>query len=113
MTDMNEQNKEHAEKLRKLADIYESSEKTIPSSGLHIFVDTKEELINAIKAIGGMFTKETGETWVTLRSERIHGLNLNIWRDSVCRKIVTYQCEPLLSPEDEAEVMIEATGARV
>lgn len=105
---MNEANKAHAAKLRALADVYESSEVEIRTTGLSIHAWTKDELVMLIKAFGGKWKKEVGTStdyFVKLYSAMIPGLELMIARDSVCEKVVTYNCKPLLSPEEESELL--------
>ena len=105
---MSEANKAHAATLRQLADIYEATEADIRTTGLSIHAWTKDELVGLIKTFGGKWKKETGTTsdyFMKLQSVTIPGLELLISRDSVCRKIVSYECEPLLKPEEEAELL--------
>ena len=100
---------ELAHTLRELAQIYEKPEnENLVQPGLHIFVDTKDQLLALVRAIGGKFTKDMGSEWesypnVTLESLRL-GVKICIPKDKVCRKVVRYDCEPLLSPQEEAEV---------
>ena len=63
-----------------------------------------------ITAIGGRFERRNSDYYTKLISKTLPEFALCIARDKVCRKIVTYDCEPLLSPEDEAEI-IEVAGA--
>jgi hypothetical protein len=52
-----------------------------------------------------------GQQEIVLRNETIHGLNISfsVAQSKVCRMVVparaaVYDCEPLLSPEEEAEL---------
>lgn len=107
---MTEQNKAHAAALRQVAEIYENAEADLNQINLFIHTYDKQALINTLKAIGGKFTKKYDETWLRMESQKIPGLTVTIWRDTVCRKTVTYDCESLLSPEEEGELM-EAVSA--
>lgn len=102
-------NKEISAVLYQLSKVYETAPDgaEISQPTLTMFVYSKAEAIATIKAIGGKFTKHVGITpdYMEFRSARIPGVTISINRDSVCRKIVTYDCEPLLSPAEEADIM--------
>jgi hypothetical protein len=103
-------NLELAGSLRALADMYErNAEAELIKPMLYVFAHSKGEAIAIIKAVGGKFKKHMGldndpYSQITFKSERIPGLTVQIARDKVCRKTVKWECEPLLSPEDEAEL---------
>jgi hypothetical protein len=96
------------ETLRTLADIWEKPENAaLQKPALYVWCSTKQELLAVIRAIGGKFTKTigTGEyAYITLVPDRAPELRINISRDRVCRKIVKWECEPLLLPEEEREI---------
>lgn len=107
-------NVELANSLRLLADVYEQNEnlkqlKTLLNHQLW----TKETLIAFIHAVGGKWSKddpgrEASEyALVKYSSERIPGLILSIYKDKICTKTVnvTWDCGPLLKPEEEKEII--------
>ncbi len=104
-------NIQHAASLRKLADIYESAGygdgPAITQNGLYIFIDTKQELLDVIRAIGGRFTKEFSYEKMILQTSAIPGLRISIERNKVCRAVTTYDCDPVFSPDDEREIDAE------
>lgn len=97
-------NKELAKSLRGLAEIYENTEGLTQKPGMYLYASSKAELLVLIHQIGGRFTKKYNQYNLNLYSLRIPGLTLSIARDAVCRKVVTYECEPLLSPNEEDEI---------
>ena len=108
-------NDQFAQNARRLADIYEREENAdVMRPALNIFADTKAEVLKVIRAVGGRWTKHVPggdlDYHIRLESAAIPGLTVFIPRDKVCRKTVKYDCEPLLSPEDEAEVETAIKG---
>ena len=102
-------NKQIAASLLELANVYGTApdDTDVCRPLLTLFAQTKEQVIATIKAIGGKFTKHEGVTtdYMEYRSVKIPNVRISICRDRVCRKIVTYDCEPLFSHDDEAEIM--------
>lgn len=104
------ENKANAVVLHKLAEVFSASTVPLVAPYNAIFVSDKDELVALIRAIGGKFIKHagTGEyANITFTSKHIEGLRIIISRDKVCRKIITYECEPVLSPIEEAELTEE------
>ena len=99
--------------LAELAKVYDRDEYLFAPS-LNCFCSTKDEVVALIKAIGGRFDKDMGReddpyASIKYKSQRIPGLTIWIDRSKVCRLIrrpVEWDCEPLLSPEDEAEIEV-------
>jgi hypothetical protein len=103
-------NSEFAATLRATADLYDTHP-DLPQLHTTIYVFNKADLLRALKAIGGRFTKEFGDYQARYNSQAIPGLTVSIDRDKVCRKVVTWDCEPLLSDEEQAEVDLVASAA--
>lgn len=105
-------NKEAAQSLRALATVYESLEEETPLPSLTCFAYTKDQVVRLIKAIGGRFEKDMGDendehASIKYKSLKIPGFTIWIYRSKVCklvRREIEWDCEPLLSPEDEAEI---------
>lgn len=97
-------NRKHAALLRSLADVYELTTTGIAQNYTGIHTSDKEELLSTIAAIGGKFIKKYDDYYLRLESLRIPGVSVIINRDKVCRKVVTFDCEPLLSPDEENEI---------
>jgi len=98
-------NVELSASMQELARIYALQENAgLIHPSLSIVTSTKEELLAVVRAIGGKFTKSPGDYFMSFRSERLPGVSVLIPRDKVCRKIVTWDCEPLLSELDAEEV---------
>jgi hypothetical protein len=94
-----------ADSLVRLAEVYVKPENAaLVAPHVSIHTDTKQELISILRAIGGKFTKHPGDYYLTFKSVQLPGVHVNICRDRVCKKVVTWECEPLLSPEDLVEV---------
>jgi hypothetical protein len=117
-------NNECADSLEKFAAILRANEMLV-ANGMErplrqpmigIFCDTKEELVAAIRAIGGKWTKrmpaDNNNEFGTIRLESttLPPLFLHIYRNKVCRRTVKWDCEPFLSPEDEQEVATAMEG---
>lgn len=104
-------NKQFAETLAKLAEFYRGAPEGLDKPILRIYVYGKEELLKWIRAIGGTWTKETtAYDDINFESKRIPGFSVQIPRDRICRKVVTWDCEPLLSKEEEEEVAAVVEG---
>lgn len=98
--------------LRKLADVLTHSD--LPMSthhNLYVSVADKDELLRYIRTLGGILDKSIGFGGddIHLKS-RTMPIMLSIPRDKVCRKTVTYDCEPMFSPDDEKELDAAALG---
>jgi hypothetical protein len=66
----------------------------------------KQDLAALLKGLGGRWAKEISSEDTFRFSTSIYpGLVIYIPRDKVCRRIVTYECDPIMSPEEEAEVL--------
>ncbi len=93
--------------LRALADrMEEVPELEIPTyTQFYISTYEKTDLLSKIRQFGGTWKKSLswGETEVTLDSAHMP-VRLSIPRDKVCKKIVTWDCEPMFSPADEQEL---------
>lgn len=101
-------NQEYAAKLEAIASIYKTHEGIKQPTSMRVYADTKDELRSIIKTIGGRWSKEDrsyGENYSVLIFTHGSGLELQIDRDKVCRKIVKYECDPVMSPEEEAELL--------
>jgi hypothetical protein len=75
-------------------------------------LDTKEEVVRVIRAIGGKWTKAVRNgDWVYPQMVFTHesGLEVHIARDRVCRRLnPEWECEPLFSLEEEKELVSES-----
>jgi hypothetical protein len=102
--------------LRKLADIVEASEDSALSvhHTFYVCAYEKEALLKNLRIFGGFGDKSTSyggdDIWLTSRTLP---LVLAIPRDKVCRKTVTYDCEPMFSPDDEKELDSAMVAASV
>ena len=98
-------NVELSASMQELARIYALQENTALSAPfLQIPVNSKDELLGTLRAIGGMFVKKPSDYYMNFESQRLPGVTVYIPRDKVCRKVVTWECEPLLSVADMVEV---------
>lgn len=105
--------REIAANLRKLADAYDVDGYLQPPS-LNVFCSAKDDVVNLIKAIGGKFDKDMGRdddqyASIKYKSLTIPGFTIWIDRSKACklvRRPIEWDCEPLLSPEDEAEIEV-------
>ncbi len=113
---MERTNKEFASALRNLADLIDAND-NLPQIGdreIYFFPSDKAELLNLIRAFGGTWDKSLGYGGDNIRlTSRTLPVELQISRDKVCRKIVTYDCEPMFSPDDEKEVDAALLGEEV
>ena len=93
--------------LRDLADrMEEVPELDIPGwQQIYISTYEKDQLLAKVRQIGGAWRKSLsfGETEVALDSLTMP-IRLSIPRDKVCKKTVTWDCEPMFSPQDEQEL---------
>jgi hypothetical protein len=109
-------NKEMAQSLAGLATVYGAiaDNAGLPQSTDHglcgLYCQTKDQVIAAIRAIGGRFNKRNNDDYfMYYDSVRLPGVYVYIDRSKVCRRLnPIYECEPLLSPEEEAEILTEA-----
>jgi hypothetical protein len=73
---------------------------------------TKEKFLKAAKALGS-FSKEYNDASLKIKNELPMGAQvyMEVSRDKVCRLVqeAKYECEPLLSPEEEAELDASAS----
>ncbi len=105
--------KEVAATLRKLADAYDVDAPLLAPS-LNVFCSSKNEVIALIKAIGGKFDKDMGRdddqyASIKYKSLTVPGFTIWIDRSKVCRLVrrpIEWDCDPLLSPDDEAEIEV-------
>ena len=100
-------NIELSKTLSLLASFYETAPEGIEQPNLAIFCWSKESLQKTIRDIGGKWTKSYEGDWLAVASSSFPGVIIRSTRDSVCRKIVTYDCEPILSPAEESELFGE------
>ena len=99
-------------KLRNLADMLEKE--PVPELGtcnFYMYAYSKADLLKHLRTFGGKWKKTTsyGGDDIHMESDRLP-LVLCIARDKVCRRTVTYDCEPMFSPDDEKEIDAAALG---
>jgi hypothetical protein len=101
-------NVEFAEKLEKLAIKYREN---LELRQFMIFSSlySKEEAAAVIRTLGGKWVKKmpTGNdeySSITFASEEF-SCQFVLPRNILCERVVTYNCTPLLSPEEEAELL--------
>lgn len=106
---------EWAKKLRETADVLESRPECEMAGEARVLVSfygnsNKEAFIAAVRALKPGIKKIDQEYVNFYPSGTI--LNLYINRDAVCRKVqdVKYECEPLLSPQEDADMEQVATA---
>jgi hypothetical protein len=100
-------NREWAGMARELAGIYESAEEGVSRPMMGVFVWSKEELVRVVKMVGGKWKKNADDSseQMKLESERVKGFVVYIPRSVVCRKVVTWDCEPLMKDEELRGIM--------
>ena len=103
-------NTEIAKTLMDVANVYGTTpdETVLKKPLLTVFATSKEEVKSLVHAVGGKFTKRLGYGGdsVYYESARIPGFSVHVDRAAVCVKIpARYECEPLFSPEEEAELV--------
>ena len=107
MSDPNKKltNIQFAETLEKLAQIYRENP-DLPRLFLSPYAWSKEELLLMIHGFGGAWEKDldSRSDYIQIRSQKFPPLTVVIPRDRVCKKIVTWDCQPLLTPEDLGEL---------
>jgi hypothetical protein len=108
-------NAEYAATLRALADFYEGSDLQHRPT-LTIYPYSKAGTQEVLRAMGGKWHKEmpaddTVFNYIRLRPERFPGVEISVSRDEFCTRHVTYDCKPILSPDEEKELGIEFAGA--
>ncbi len=103
-------NSETAVHLRGLAEVYANTPDETPlvEPSTYASVYTKEAAVALVKAVGGTFKKRLlyeGSDTLIYESQKLPGFEVWVPRDKICRKIpARYECEPLLSPEEEKTV---------
>jgi hypothetical protein len=103
-------NAQFAAQLRQWADLYEKHPELPRGYGVIIYATGKEEVKKTITLIGGKWSKSISgsEDYQSVNFTHVQtGLVCNVSRDRVCRKIVSYDCDPIMSPEEEAELLTE------
>jgi hypothetical protein len=95
---------EYAAKLKRIANFLESRPEFALDyeTGPYIGFFSKDKFVAAAKALGDA-TKEFTEgdyAQFKLKSKLEPDVVLSISRDSVCRKVVKFECEPLFSAEE-------------
>jgi hypothetical protein len=98
--------------LRDMADLWERAEETPEPPIFYMGVYSKDELISRLRLFGGVWDKKFRDDYLDLVSRRFP-VKVYIPREQVCRKTVTWDCVPTLSPDDEAEVDSAALVAQV
>ena len=99
-------------KLRNLADLLEKEPvPDLEASRFYLHVYTKEDLLKHLRYFGGRRNKRLGFGGddIYMESDRLP-VAICVPRDKVCRKVVTYDCEPMFSPDDEKEIDAAALG---
>ncbi len=106
-------NEEYIQKLKSFADRLEElgPDFKLESNFINHSFWKKEDLVGAIRTIGGKWTKrligreDADYCMIQFTSDR-YPLHFTIMRDKVCTKKVTFECEPIFAPgEDEALVL--------
>jgi hypothetical protein len=100
--------REYAAGLRKIADFLDSRPEfeTDIAPSLSLYYYHKEKFIVAAKALGSATKIFSDGDYAMLRlTAKDAPVTLGIQRDKVCKKTVTYDCEPLFSPEEVAEIL--------
>lgn len=102
---------EYAAQLRSIADLYEANPALPIGFGLSIYLDSKEQVRSVLKMVGGKWSKEirccSTDYHVIVFTHIATGLCAQVPRDKVCRKVLRYECEPIMTPEEEAELDLE------
>jgi hypothetical protein len=106
--------RELARRFRQLADFLESRETFKTENGVYLSVydgqlginfDSKDAFVAAVKAIGNATKKYTAGDYPKLVVSADYApIELSITRDKVCKKTITYDCEPLFSADEVAEL---------
>jgi hypothetical protein len=100
-------NLEFAAVLEKLAEHYRSNAELERINLSKWFYD-KEGLAAMLRDLRGRWKKEVSGDTISFTSDSLQGLSIYIPRDKVCRRTVTYDCDPIMSPEEESEILQEA-----
>lgn len=104
-------NFEYSLSLTLLADLYESRPGLTEYDRLNltVYCGNKEDVIRVVKAVGGKFQKkylgEDNYAVIRFESDKIPGFAVVVSRDKLCKKTTTWECEPLLSLQDEEEIL--------
>jgi hypothetical protein len=106
--------REYAVELRKAADFLDTRpafelESYEKGTTRFTFWD-KALFVAAAKALGNAKKEYTPYDDLRLTSTQAKVV-LSIARDKVCRKIVTFECDPLFTPEEEKELEGDAAAA--
>ncbi len=102
-------NNEFANHLIRIAEEYVAHpDLPQPTLGISIHFWDKTTLVTALRKLGGKWQKtiSSGGEYYEITREDLPLLKFVIARDKVCKKVVTWDCEPLLSPEEEREVAL-------
>lgn len=107
-------NLEFADTLERLAVKYRENE-SIRQVMLYAHVYEKDAVLSIVKGLGGKWTKtisNDSSEYATVRFDSVEfaPMIVSIPRDKVCRRTIQWDCEPLLKPEDEAEILAEVEG---
>ena len=107
-------NVEFANHLRKVANVYEflADDGDIPQFPATVHIYSKDELIKAIKSIGGKWEKivKSPEAEYMEFHSKLCGLTITAPRHLICKRKVTWDCQPLLSSEEEAAIIEEVNA---
>jgi len=100
--------REYAEGLRKIATFLDSRPQfettETPSLRLHYY--DKEMFTDAAKLLGSATKAFSDGDYAMLRlTAKSAPVTICIQRDKVCKKTVTYDCEPLFSKEEVAAIL--------
>lgn len=113
---------EVAVELRRIADALDKEPDTpVKQAWLHFYCDTKEEFLNAVRLLPRPLSKrydKDGDSWDRLHVEHGYRKPSPVWvqasvlRSKVCRLVqeareAVYECEPLLSQDEDAALMEE------
>lgn len=108
--------KEYIQKLKALVARLEELEAEDKLQGLDLsrvsqFVFDKDKLMEVIRVIGGKWTKivlaaDSQYASILFRSDR-YPLTFTISRDKVCKRTITYDCEPIFAPGEDDSILEE------
>lgn len=102
-------NKEYADQLRAIADKYETSEnENAPrSETFYLFLYTKQQVMDSIRMFGGKWIKSfsgSDQHQEMILKHSTLPLRISVPRSLVCKRTITYDCEPLFSENDIVEI---------
>ncbi len=104
-------NQQYGAALTNIAAVYSAAtdEQLRDHPSLNFYCVNKEELLRLVKLFGGRWTKgvdfEDREYASIYLCSTSLPVVLSISRDKVCKKTVTYNCEPMFSLEDEIDAV--------